>query len=446
MKKKVALPIALLTLLLFYTLAGIVHFGAASSTNISGIIYSDTTWTKANSPYTLTGPVGVGSGVTLTIEPGVTVNLGEYYLQVSGTLYARGSSLNNIIFVSTTPLYGNIAFTDGSNSWNEQTGSGSIIENAILYSTSISSNIASPKINNNTINGAINIDGCSTIISNNIISGDIGVHSSSPKIENNSINGGINVGNSLSGSLNATTISNNIIHSGGAGNGVGIELESSYTVYVSGNIIYGCPTGVLAHRTGLGAIIEDNLIINNNQGIYLSSYSLLKIRNNTIANNGIGINLEFAGLTTIVYNNIQNNSQNSIYLRRGSFNVNATYNWWGTTNSQLINLTIYDSKNDFNLETVNFTPFLTEPNPNAPAIPSPTSTPTPSPTDSPTPTATVAPSQSPSQSPSPSQNPTESPTPPQTGLNGIEIAILAVLIVIAALLAGILAVLFRIKR
>ena len=164
MNKKTVSSIAFLFVLLFSTVTATLHFGTAqASTNFTGIISSDTTWTKANSPYTLTGPVGVGSGVTLTIEPGVTVNLGEYYLQVSGTLYARGSSLNNIIFVSTTPLYGNIAFTDSSNSWNEQTGSGSIIENAILYSTSISSNIASPKINNNTINGAINIDGCSTI-------------------------------------------------------------------------------------------------------------------------------------------------------------------------------------------------------------------------------------------------------------------------------------------
>ncbi len=77
--------------------------------------------------------------------------------------------------------------------------------------------------------------------------------------------------------------------------------------------------------------------------------------------------------------------------------------------------------------------------------PSPTSTlsPTASASESPTP---LPPSPSISPSSSPTQNPTASPTTPQTGLNGIEIAILAVLIILAALLAGILAVLFRKKR
>jgi len=180
---------------------------AENSTTITGIITSDTTWTKADSPFILSGLVGVASGVTLTIEPGVTVNLTEYSLQVAGTLYARGGSgENNITFTSKSPTYGNIAFTNGSSSWDEQTGSGSIIENAILDSTSISMNDASPKINGNIITGSINVDyGALPVISNNLISGDIGIHSSSPKIDHNSIIGGINIGG------DAPVISNNII-------------------------------------------------------------------------------------------------------------------------------------------------------------------------------------------------------------------------------------------
>jgi len=46
-----------------------------ASTPVGGIITSDTTWTDTNSPYTLTGSVTVNPGVTLTIEPGVTVDL-----------------------------------------------------------------------------------------------------------------------------------------------------------------------------------------------------------------------------------------------------------------------------------------------------------------------------------------------------------------------------------
>ena len=74
----------------------------ASTTSANGIIPRDTTWTKANSPYTLTGPVGIVSGATLTIEPGVTVNIGSFYLEVNGTLNALGTASDQIVFNSDT--------------------------------------------------------------------------------------------------------------------------------------------------------------------------------------------------------------------------------------------------------------------------------------------------------------------------------------------------------
>ena len=46
---------------------------AASATDVSGVISSNTTWTLANSPYLATGYVTVNAGVTLTIEPGTVV-------------------------------------------------------------------------------------------------------------------------------------------------------------------------------------------------------------------------------------------------------------------------------------------------------------------------------------------------------------------------------------
>ena len=44
------------------------------ATDVGGIINSNTTWTLANSPYTVTSEVEVDYGVTLTIEPGVVIN------------------------------------------------------------------------------------------------------------------------------------------------------------------------------------------------------------------------------------------------------------------------------------------------------------------------------------------------------------------------------------
>ena len=66
---------------------------------------------------------------------------------------------------------------------------------------------------------------------------------------------------------------------------------------------------------------------------------------------------------TIAYNNIENCSQNSIYLENAAKNIDATNNWWGTTDVQAINFTIRDSKYEFDIGTVYFVPFLSEPNP-----------------------------------------------------------------------------------
>jgi len=73
------------------------------ATEVSGVISSDTAWTKANSPYTITAKTLIKNGVTLTIEPGVTVNMNfdsgsQIYLQVEGTLIAKGSSSEKIYF------------------------------------------------------------------------------------------------------------------------------------------------------------------------------------------------------------------------------------------------------------------------------------------------------------------------------------------------------------
>ena len=69
--------------LLFFSLITLSTF-CFSQTNVSGALSSDTTWSLANSPYTLTGNVLVTSGVTLTIEAGVTVKFNsELYIKSS---------------------------------------------------------------------------------------------------------------------------------------------------------------------------------------------------------------------------------------------------------------------------------------------------------------------------------------------------------------------------
>jgi hypothetical protein len=465
-------------------LVGTVHFGSAQD-GLVVTITSDTTWAKESSPIVFSGPVVVSTGVTLTINAGVTVNLNGYPLFVNGTLKAIGSASGKIQISG-----GDISYGD-----NSQVGVNSIFENAVLNSTIKSSkpltlnnntiyagdkettvgdtsafnynfilgNIkagSSTTISNNNINGSIFVGDFCTIF-NNTVFGDTstGTHatvtynnmtasklstnpstaltaSNSSEIANNTITGGV--------SATSSTISNNVISGGFPytdwsfvrvtdstsavevyGNssiisntisgieGYGILIRTGYT-YISGNVvsrsirvagdaliednlitnsgtgiqvgeiyvpafyeadyghgnsiirnnlITGNSIGVGSSYEGGSATVEQNLISNNTNGIYVSSE--MTILNNTITNSSIAIQLQVSSVT-IAYNNIINYTQNSLYLSSVPTDVNATYNWWGTADTQAIGLTIHDSKYDYNLGTVNVTPFLTEQNPAVP--------------------------------------------------------------------------------
>lgn len=118
------------------------------ASDVSGVINTDTIWRKANSPYSLTGNILVNH-CSLTIEPGTVVDLNGYYIEVNGTLTARGTHDNPVYFNNGYEIEEGIIFDQTSNSWNENSGTGSIIENAVLDSVAIFGNSASPRINGN---------------------------------------------------------------------------------------------------------------------------------------------------------------------------------------------------------------------------------------------------------------------------------------------------------
>src|SRR3954471_23991380 len=82
----------------------IISSVANAQTNVSGGIYNNTTWTKVNSPYIVTDTVVVFPGVTLTIEPGVTVKFadGKYMEIRQSNLIALGTSIDSITFTSNS--------------------------------------------------------------------------------------------------------------------------------------------------------------------------------------------------------------------------------------------------------------------------------------------------------------------------------------------------------
>lgn len=372
--KRIACPLLILAVL---GSAVIFVVEVQAATSVEGFITSDTIWSVANSPYQLNGVVAVNNDVILTIEAGVTVDFNSWYMQVDGALDARGASDNKITLTSQShSINQRIIFSASSTTWNEQTGTGSIIEYANLDKVYLTIS-GSPKINKNTINSryTLSVDDGSPVISNNEISCTDSVLY---------VKGG-----------GSATVSGNVIMGSGSGSIFGISVAVDTTVF--NNTVTNCAAGI--HATNYSTI-NGNRLLSNGDGIL--NTAAVTAQNNLIANNSVGINggsgvfennaitanskagIEFsAPPTAFSNNNIYNNTLNVIV--KTASDVTATNNWWGTTNIEAINQTIYDKKNNADLGRVIFTPTLTAPNPEAPSI-SDVATPTPAPTPSITPT------------------------------------------------------------
>lgn len=407
-----------------------------ASTPISGVVTSNTIWTWESSPYVLIGDLTINSGVTLTIEPGVTVDFGSHTLQVNGTLNAQGTSANKILFLSN--IY--------SNQKIQLQGSGCIIDNAIISSVPAVISDSAPTISNSYITSnseePITVNGGSPIISNNVIkfgttTDGIHVNSGSPMIIDNII----------------------------AGQGHYCGIYTQGTAYITNNKITNCWTGI--HAVGQTNIQQNTIMNNANDGIKSES-PVSFIERNALANNKCGIGgtgtIQYNTITgnevgvwgplstaVITHNNICNNynatsgTTRNVHLTE-TYDVTVTNNWWGTSDASAISQTLWDDKNDpINLGTAIYQPYLTQPNSEAPSVPTgitvPTSPPTPAPyapTTAPSETPfneTITPTPTPDQSatPSPAQTPIIEGTPdpiigfPDTDLLGVIVILSAII-------------------
>jgi hypothetical protein len=87
-----------------FLFAFFLPFLGLSQTQVSGLINSSRTWTKANSPYNITGNTQINEGVTLTIEPGVRVVFnGDFSFKAFGPIIAEGTAADSIYFETNSP-------------------------------------------------------------------------------------------------------------------------------------------------------------------------------------------------------------------------------------------------------------------------------------------------------------------------------------------------------
>jgi len=344
--KTVALILAIVTVLSCCAFS-INSFGEAIPSKTAGPLNSDTTWTKASSPYILMGNTTVN--MKLTIEPGVNVNLNGYSLIVYGTLVAKGSAEEKVNLYNGTVVL---------------TGSDSVIQNAVIAApVLLVLGGESPLIDNNQIDCRIIAKGGSPVISNNIITD--GIHADAKDgpitITNNKIGCKSGYTGIYIQGIHADVISNTIV----GNNCTGIVI---YRIYTTGafvnNTFSNCESG-LSIFVGPGDQIDvtGNLFLDNDVGVDHRGGGKINIQDNTFTRNRIGITC----YSTNVHNN--NFCFNTLYNLSNDWlsDVDATNNWWGTNNKTAIKQTLYHDDNYSGV--TNFEPFLQMPNPNAPAAP-----------------------------------------------------------------------------
>lgn len=330
------LTVSLLFLLIILAIVGIVDFSKAQTgTQVGGILWDNTTWTQINSPYTITSTIQIPSNVTLTIEPGATINsaLSSYsdMFLINGRIYAYGTSDNKIIF-------------DG---------------NKI-------SNIFGPK--ESTAETFLDLDYC-------IIRDGLSFWEPSGYSQHGSFR------------LRHSELTNL--------NSYSYVWYPYNDVYIEYNSFADC-AGFSIGTSNSSVYIRHNLFTNNigfivkNWASYSTSCTYVNY-NSFIGTSGIILSTE-------------NKDSNS--------NILAENNYWGTTDTNIINSMIWDRNDDITLPNfINYLPILEEPSILTPIALTPTSSPAPTPTANPTSNPTNNPTQAPTNNPTATTQP--SPTVPE---------------------------------
>ena len=294
--------------LLFSLLIGFATI-AKAQTNVSGGIFTNTTWTLANSPYIVTGNIVVFPGKTLTIEPGVevqfvsdmTFNTGNMiYLEIRGNLVANGTASDKIKFRSTTGA----AYTD----WygiNVKTSQGASFQMSNFeLKNSFYGLMADTDLGNNTYT----FDNC--VFENN----NYAIQLNAQCVYNNCLFKGNNVGQAtqmVSGSLTANNCEfrNNIASFTYVNGPISVSnclFEDNTNGFIgsSGSVV-NCTFRNNDFGIGQGGSVQMTNCTFENNGIGAQSISYSPLPNGTFETNGKA--LEIGDNCTLNGNNIVNN-------------------------------------------------------------------------------------------------------------------------------------------
>lgn len=369
-----------------------------SATDVSG--NQTGTWTLANSPYNVTADITVPAGQSLTIEPGVVVQInGLFQIDAPGYIIAQGTVTDSIKFTSTNRWVG----IKLENTTNTSIFTYCKIEKA---QTGLRPLNAPLTVNHCVINNAseycINIYGiggmATTLIKNTKISGAVksGIYiaqNSNVIIDSCEVTGN-GTGASYYGAIQMANQSDD--------GTCDAEIRNSW---IHHNLKQGITAWDVTANNRINPNIHNNLIENNLTGVYLRQASGI-VQNNTIQNNfivgnansGAGFMISGASAHPIIKHNTvtgnycgfyigesatanlgdptgtsQNEGMNTItnnvdassvphsvvlYYNASAqpSNVVAKNNIWGTTDTALIDASITDQLDNPALGLVTYSP------------------------------------------------------------------------------------------
>ncbi|MDD5528848.1 MAG: T9SS type A sorting domain-containing protein [bacterium] len=329
LKIKLSMP-GIIPLVLISTItANMGCYVFADTTYVSTDITSNTIWTKSESPYFITNDISIDNSITLNIEPGTKILIGDSkQLTIIGDLYAIGTATDSITITAqdTTKRWENILVKSTAKCSLQYCKIEYAGNSAISNMNSNSVYILNNTISNNTTElcgGGIYNNG-SSIITNNTIS------------HNTAKYGGGAIFNSKTTTITNNTISYNT-NTDTTAVGGGIWNNYKGTAYITGNTLYhntSMYNGGAIFNEGTAFITYDTIssnstTVNWGSGAGICNKSSAEITNNVIsyntANYGIGGGIHnYSGTATV--------RNNSIF-----FNT-AKYNGGGLSNENSINV------------------------------------------------------------------------------------------------------------
>ncbi len=313
---------------------------APQPTLVGGTISSDTTWRTKDGPYHIIENIFVPSGVTWEVEAGSEIIVEwNRSIEISGVAELNGANENHIDVRSNNGVWQGFLFQEQNHvNFDYIDIYNSIVafricNNPYAYITNCSF-ISCDSI-------GVEVDSASNVeIGDCEFVNDRALNLLEPKaifskycryvvIYNSQITG-FHFGVHLQNNLNRTHIVSSVI----TRCDIGIVCDGQDTVGIGGNQFHGCQTGILI-----------------TQGSPLIDY-------NTFDKQGECVRVDGFCQPEAHYNSFADPDQWA-WVHYSPWDVDATYNWWGTTDPDSIDRLIYDHNDDPHSGTVIYEPFLT---------------------------------------------------------------------------------------